>query len=403
MLSSLAMKNFKTYQFILLFTPFVFSFAFGLDIYIPVIPEMTKIFSTSNEMIQLTLSLFLFITGIGQLVIGPLSDQFGRKAVLFASAFLFAIGGLGCALSGDIFWLIAARAVSAFGACGMLVTSFAVVRDLFSGEKSAKMFSFLNGATGVSPTFAPILGGYLFLYWGWTSIFFLLAFMGVIAFILTKYFIDETHVKEFRVKVDRRVFMRYWQIFTHRQFIKYALIAGLAEGVFFCFFSVSPFIIIDIHGVATHEFGYYFALFGFVLSLGGFAGGKIVEKVGVDSTIALGIAFIAMGGISMLLWHYGLGQSLAGFLLPMAVACMGAMFLIGASAAAALEPFGHIAGTASAAFGCVEFGLSAVAGFIIMLFPITSSVPYGVSIVVIALLIVLLFLVVKAKSAEKAC
>lgn len=384
------MHQLKTYQFVLLFTPFVFSFALGLDIYIPLIPNMVDIFGTTKEMIQLTLSLFLFITGAGQLAIGPLADQFGRRNTLFCSGALFTLGSLGCALSSTIGWLITARIVAAFGACGMLVTSFAVVRDLFSQEKSAKMYNFLNGATGVSPTFAPILGGYLFLNWGWTSVFFLLAFLGVLACLLTYFFVDESHPKEARVPIDRQIWIRYRTIFTNRQFFTHALIGGMAESVFFCFFSVSPFILITIHGIQPDAFGYYFAVFGSVIALGGFLSGYIVEKLGIAKTITSGTLLIAFGGTSMLLCHYGLGQTLTGFLLPMAVACIGAMFLLGASASAALEPFGHIAGTASAAFGSIDFGVAAISGSLLMLFPITSAVPYAVTLILLAASIAIL-------------
>lgn len=397
------MKNYKIYQFILIFTPFVFSFAFGLDIYIPIVPQMTEIFSTSQGMIQLTLSLFLFITGAGQLFVGPLSDQYGRKIVLYASSAFYAIGALGCIVSPNIYWLLFFRVVSGFGACGMLVTAFAIVRDLFTQEKSAKMYSFLNGATGISPTFAPILGGYLALYFGWTSVFIFLAFIGMIALMITKQCVKETHPKENRVKVDKQIFARYWEIFTHRKFIKYALIAALADSVFFCFFSVSPVIIIKLHEVPAHEFGYYFALFGLVIAIGGFVGGKIVEKVGISLTIAIGIALVMLGGVSMLACHYLSLPGLFGFLIPMAISCAGAMFLIGASASAALEPFGLVAGTAAAAFGCIEFGLSAFAGSVLMAFPIASSVPYALSLVIIALLLMGMFLIKEAKAAKEAC
>jgi len=170
------------------------------------------------------------------------------------------------------------------------------------------------------------------------------------------------------------------------------VIGGLAESVFFCFFSVSPFIIINIHGVETQDFGYYFALFGLVIALGGFASGYIVEKVGIRKTLAMGISLVAFGALSMLVWHYAIAAQLAGFLLPMAVACIGAMFLLGASAAAALEPFGHIAGTASAAFGCMDFGIAAISGSLLMLFPINSAIPYGISLVILAFFIAILFL-----------
>jgi MFS transporter, DHA1 family, chloramphenicol/florfenicol resistance protein len=385
------MKNYNTSQMILLLTPFVFSFAFGLDIYIPIVPQMTEIFQTTPAMIQLTLSLFLFTTGIGQLFIGPLADRFGRKPIFYASALCFLLGSLACAHCGNIGWLIAARIISSLGACGMIVASFAVVRDLYSGEQSAKMFSFLQGAVGISPTFAPILGGYLALYLGWKSIFYCLFLVGLLSFSITKIFISETLENTHKAPLNSDIFRRYLNIFTNRQFLIFGSIAGLAEGIFFCFFSISPFIIIDLHGVPPHEFGYYFAVFGSVIALGGFASGKLCEKIGVLRSIMLGIAFMFIGGVSMILCHFFAGESLTGFLIPMAIACTGSMFALGASASGALEPFGNIAGTASAAFGALEFGISSIAGSLLMLFPATSTFPYGIAILILGGLSVLCF------------
>lgn len=380
------MQNYKTYQLLLILTPFVFSFAFGLDIYIPIVPQMTEIFNTSPALVHLTLSLFLFFTGLGQLFIGPLSDQFGRKGIFYLSSAFFAFGSLSCIFAANITWLIIARIVSSLGACGMLVTSFALIRDLFSNDKSAKMYSFLNGAIGISPTLAPIIGGYLALYFGWKSVFIFLSFIGIFAMLITYFFIEETHEKEKRVKMDGAIFRRYFDIFKNKQFIIYALIGGFAEAVFFCFFSISPFIIIDLHGTPTEEFGYYFAVFGSVIGLGGFVSGKLIEKIGVYTTILWGIAMMFAGGISMLGWTYFNPMSLAGFLIPMAVACTGAMFLVGGTASKALEPFAAIAGTASAAFGSLEFGIAAFIGSLLMQFPTDSTVPYGIFLVILGML-----------------
>ncbi len=385
------MKNYKTYQLVLILTPFVFSFALGLDIYIPIVPQMTEIFKTTPNLIQLTLSLFLLITGIGQLVVGPLSDQFGRKKIFYASSFLYAAGSLTCVFSQSIFMLIIGRVIAAIGACGMLVNSFALVRDLYSGNKNAKIYSFLNGAIGISPTFAPIIGGYLSFYFGWQSIFIFLSLIGFFSLFVTKFYIEETLAKDARVKINYSLVTRYRDILKNKQFILYALIGGFAESVFFGFFSISPFMIIDLHGIPTHEFGYYFAVFGGVISLGGFVSGKLTEKIGIHKTILIGIALMFVGGISMSCWHCAIGLSLSGFLLPMVVACTGAMFLVGGTASLALEPFPKIAGTASAAFGSFEFGIASIVGSLLMLFPVTSSVPYSIFIIVLSLLSLILF------------
>lgn len=380
------LTSYSPAQFTLLLAPFVFSFAFGLDIYIPIIPQMTELFETTPALVQLTLSLFLLTTGAGQLFIGPLADQFGRRAIFYAASTCFALGALGCAFSGNIACLILFRVISALGACGMLVSSFATVRDLYSGDESAKMFGFLNGAIGISPTFAPIIGGYLSVYCGWQSLFFFLAAIGLLGLLITRWKLQDTLAPEARTPINRDILKRYWRIITHRQFLVYATIAGLAEGVFFCFFSVSPFIIINLLGVPTQEFGYYFAVFGAVIAFGGIGSGKVVERFGIELTTRVGISLILFGGITMLTW-YGLASlSLSGFLVPMVIACTGAMFLVGAGAAAALDPFGAIAGTAAAAFGAVEFGLSAAVGSLLMLFPVASTIPYGIAIVLLGLL-----------------
>lgn len=391
------MKNYKMYQIVLLLTPFVFSFAFGLDIYIPIVPQMTEIFDTTPSLVQLTLSLFLFGTGAGQLLIGPLSDQYGRKPILYLSAACYAVGAAGCAFSPHIHALIVARIICSLGACGLLVTSFALVRDLYCKEKSAQMYGFLNGAIGISPTFAPILGGHLAFYLGWKAVFWFLGLLGMLSLLVTQQFIEETHPLEKRLNIDRKVFKRYGEVISNRTFIAYAALAGLAEGVFFGFFSTSPFIIIDLLGVPMHAFGYYFAAFGAAIGLGGLASGKLIAKIGVSATITLGIFLMLLGGVSMLWWYYWADLSLSGFLLPMVIACMGAIFVVGGAASGALEPFGAIAGTASAAFGAVEFGLSAVIGSLLMLFPATSTVPYGTAIVLMAVTSWLFFVLLLGK------
>lgn len=337
--------NYKPVYLIFLLTPFVFSFAFGLDIYIPILPEMTRIFNTTPSMVQLTMSLFLFTVGFGQLFIGPLSDKWGRKAIFYLSSVFFALGSLGCVFAPTIEVLILLRVLSSMGACGMLVNSLAVVRDLYYHEESAKIYSYLNGAIGISPTFAPILGGHLACNYGWKSIFFFLTVSGIACFLIAIFFIKETRKVTFR---ETSVLKSYLKILRQRQFLTFALLAGIAESVFFCFFSLSPFILIELHQIQTSSFGYYFAAFGLVISSGGFIGGKLISKVGIYKTIAVGITLILMGGISMVLCHYLAPLTLSGFLIPTVIACMGAMLLLGGSASLALEPFAAIAGTASA-------------------------------------------------------
>lgn len=386
------MKKFTTLQLVFIFTPFVFSFAFGLDIYIPIVPQMTGIFNTSAARVQLTLSLYLFLAGTGQLLLGPLADRFGRKPLFYISSLSFALGSLLCAISPTIVLLIVARLVSAMGACGMMVTAFATVRDLFHDDESAKMFSFLNGAIGISPTFAPILGGYLAFNFGWQSVFIFLTLLGFVAFFIAYRFIEESCDKSQRIAIDKTIMARYWQILTTREFIINATLAGFAEGIFFGFFSTSPFILIEEIGIPSEQFGFYFAFFGCSIAFGGLLSGRLITKERLNTLLASAIGMIFLGGTSMLACAFLSSLTITGYLLPMIIACSGSMFLLGAAASAALAPFAQMAGTASALFGAVQFAISALIGTVVMLFPTSSTVPYGISIVVIACLSALLFL-----------
>jgi DHA1 family bicyclomycin/chloramphenicol resistance-like MFS transporter len=375
------MKHINIPTLILIFSPLILGFAFGLDIYAPVVPYVADIFNTSKFLVQMTLTLFLFFTGIGQLVIGPLSDRFGRRPIFYGSSVAYSMGALLCAFSPTIYILICGRILTSLGACGMLVTSIATVRDIYAGEKSAAILSFFHGVIGIAPLCAPLLGGYLFRYFGWHSVFCFLALLGLIAFLVTHFFIRETHDS---IKIKRNILSEYYIIFSDSSFLIYAFIVGAAEGVFFGFFSTSPFLIIEELGVKVEHFGFYFAIFGAVIVVGGFLSGLIVKRLGTKKTLSLGLLLIMLGGLFMLVGHYSVGLSFIAYLLPMSCAVLGAVIVVSTASALALEIFGTLAGAAAAALGAIEFALSALIGSLIMIFPSSSTLPYACAIIIIA-------------------
>lgn len=376
----------NTFLYTLILAPFVFSFAFGLDIYIPIVPLMTKVLNTTPTMVQLTLSLFIFVNGFGELLAGPISDHMGRHKTLLLSSLLFSIGGVLSAFSSSIYMLILARIVCALGASGLLVTAFAIVRDQFSGVQSAVMFNFLNSAIGISPTFAPIIGGYLAKSLGWRSVFWFLAVLGSLTIFIALCFIKETLPQNKRRPLSLSIFKDYIKLFTHRIFLFYMLFSGIGVAICFCFFSVSPFIIIKLLHVETQHFGFYFAIFGLVLACGGLLNGWLVTKIGLDNTLKVGTVLLFLGGLSMLLTNLYIGLSLTGFMLTTVIACLGAVFFLGSGAAGAMEPFPDKAGMAAAGLGFGPFAIAAVTGSILMLFPINSSIPYAITLLILAIL-----------------
>lgn len=368
------LKN-KVLSTVILLAPFVFSFAFAMDIYIPAVPTMKEVLHTSQANIQLTLSLFMFGTGIGQLLMGPTTDQYGRRRLSLWSVSFFILGSVLCAIANSIQLLIIARLIQSFGGCGMLVVAFAIVRDEFSGKEAAKVYSFLNCGLGMSPLFAPIIGSYLFHWFNWRAGFIFLTIMAVIIWIVAFYKIKETLPLEKRVKIDSQVFQRYWQILKNPTFIAYALCATTGLMMFFVFFSSSPYIVINLLHTPVKDFGYYFFIVGSMFFVGSLICGKFAGRIGAFTTAVTGICILLLAGLTMLIWYSINGLSIAEYIIPCMLAGIGGSFMMGAGAGGAMEPFGEIAGSAAAMVGCLEFLCAAIFGTVIMHWAVNSTLP----------------------------
>lgn len=396
------MRENKVLSTVILLAPFAFSFAFAMDIYIPAIPKMKEVLHTSQANIQLTLSLFMFVAGLGQLVVGPATDQYGRRMVAMLSIAFFILGSGLCAISNSIQLLIIARGIQSFGGCGMLVVAFAIVRDLFSGKEAAKVYSFLNCGLGMSPLFAPIIGSYLYHWFNWRAGFIFLTVMGAMIFLIAFFKITETLPPEKRVKIDVGVFLRYGSILKNNTFISYACCATAGLMTFFVFFSSSPYIIINLLHTPVKYFGYYFFTVGATFFLGSLICGKLAGKMGAFNTAVTGVCLLLLAGLIMLVWYLTCGMSVTQYLLPCMLAGIGGSFMMGAGAGGAMEPFGETAGSAAAMVGCLEFLCSALFGTVIMHWPVVSTIPLSLTMIglsTLSLLIMIFYYVnVHAKS-----
>lgn len=365
-------------KLVFLLAPLVFSFAVGQDIFIPEVPKLTALFHTTPGLVQLTLSLFMLAVGIGQLIIGPLADRFGRKGIVLISIALYTLGSIGAVLTESIDFLIVARVLQGFGACGMMVCAFAIVRDLSEGNQSAQIYSYLNGAIAISPLLAPLAGGYLDVSFGWRAPFFFLTGLGAAIFITIALLLMESIKEKNKNASLTGSFKDYLRVIKNRQFFTFNFIAASALASFFTFFSVSPYILINILHVSETHFGYYFAIIGIMFFIGSILAGKLSVTLGINKVSLLGSALFFLSGVTMLLWTLFIGTSLWSFLIPTALAGIGGAFMMGAGAGGALEPFPDIAGTAAALLGASEFLLATLVGSVALLQPVASNMPLAI-------------------------
>ncbi|WP_298775389.1 multidrug effflux MFS transporter [uncultured Shewanella sp.] len=376
----------STFAVILILAPLIFSFALALDIYVPSIPAIKAYFNASQLTVQLTVSLFLLMAGLGQLLMGPLSDQFGRLRIIFSSITIFTIGSIICTLSTNINMLIMGRIVQAIGACGMMVSAFAIVRDLFSGDDCAKVYSFLNSTIALSPILAPIIGGYIEHWFNWRITFAALASISLMILLSVSITLNETLPMTKRTTMSTGLLKTYAHIFSNQTFFIFTMCASCGFAGFLTFFSSSSYIIISLLHITPDHFGFYFASLGIVFFIGSFISGFAAKKIGTFNTVFLGAILMTLSGLLMIGWYLYFGLSLFGFMGPMMLMGLGGAMLLGAGAGGAIEPFGEMAGTASALFGCCEFVFAFLISTFVLQWKVTSTLPLGLTLIILGCL-----------------
>jgi len=340
--------------------------AFGplsIDMYLPALPTLADSFDTSPSRVQLTLSAFFLGFGVGQLVYGPLSDRWGRKPPLLVGIALFVGASVLCALSTGIASLSALRLLQGLGACAGPLIARAVVRDVYDRDRAARMLSLMMLVMGIAPLVAPLLGGQLLLAFGWRSIFAVLSGFGVLCFLGAWLGLVETldDAKRSPASVLAMV-ARYGTLLRDRAYVGYTVSSGAAYAGMFAYFAGSPFVFIRLYRVPAEDYGFLFALNVIGLMVCAAVNSRLVLHLGADRLLRHGIAAVTVAGCGLLLAAVTGWGGLAGLVIPL-LAFIASISFIGANAmAGALAAFPHMAGTASALAGTIQFGLGALSG-----------------------------------------
>ena len=327
--------------------------ALSMNVFLPSLPDMAAYFGTEYAVIQLSISLYLGVTALMQLAIGPISDRFGRRAVLLASIAVFLVATMGCILAPTIEVFLAFRMMQAAVAVGM-VLSRAIVRDMVPQAQAASMIGYVTMGMSVVPMVGPAVGGSLDVAFGWQASFWLLLGLGVAVLALVWADLGETMSGErrsFRAQVAE-----YPELFGSPRFWGYVGTAMFASGAFFAYVGGAPFVGSEVFDLSPAQLGVYFGAPALGYFAGNFVSGRFSVSVGIDRMILYGSVLTALGlATSVALALSGTHSAIAFFGLMTFVGLGNGMVLPNANAGM-LSVRPHLAGTASGLGGAFMIG-----------------------------------------------
>jgi len=332
----------------------------ALNIFVPSMPGLVRVFDTDYATIQLTLTLYLVGVAVAQLIYGPLSDRFGRRPLLLAGVAIYVLASVLCALAWSIEVLIVGRILQAVGGCAGMVLGRAIVRDVYERNRAASVLAIVTMAMAVAPAIAPALGGYIEIGYGWNATFLVPMVMGVIVLAGAIRGLNETNL-HLAPRIDLIAMLRsYGELLRSRAFIGYAGNTAMSVGAFFSFLAGAPYVMIEILDREPSEYGFYFMLISVGYMTGNFGASRLSQRLGVDRMIPIGVAISIVGAV--------LGASLlvagivtaASVFLPMMLVAVGNGLSQPNGIAGAVSVNPRIAGAASGLMGFTQMTCGAI-------------------------------------------
>ncbi|MCD5987191.1 multidrug effflux MFS transporter [Pseudomonas sp. CDFA 553] len=361
------------------------------NIILPAFPVIGEDLGVGARELGLTLSSFFIAFALGQLVVGPLADRYGRKKLVLGGLAIFVVGTVIGGLATTLDTLIVGRVIQALGVCAASVLSRAIARDLFEGEALARALSLTMIATAAAPGFSPLAGSLLSVTLGWRAIFIL---VGLAAISLAFFYVrdlGETHPADRRaLHSTKNVVQTYWRLMLDRRFILPALSMSLLMSGLFASFAAAPAILMKGIGLTSLQTGLYFACTVFVVFAAGMAAPRLAHLYGSRLITTLGIA-CALTGAGLLLAGPS-DPGLGWYALSMVTFLWGMGLANPLGTAITMGPFGNVAGMASALLGFFSMGAAALTTWLVSVLTVAPVTALGGVQTTVCLIALALFL-----------
>ncbi|MBL1242263.1 MAG: multidrug effflux MFS transporter [OCS116 cluster bacterium] len=369
----------------------------ALNIFIPSMPNLTQSLGTTHSIAQLTLTLYLVAFAVAQLIHGPLSDRFGRRPILLVGISIYIISSLACAFALNIEQLIIGRIFQAIGGCTGVVTTRAIVRDLYERDKAASLLGYMTMVMALAPLTSPTIGGFIDQYASWRGSFYFVSAFGIIMLFAAYKALYETNHHLLASINIAEILSKYLTLVKEKQYIGFVLGMAFSSSIFFSFIAGAPFLVTKILHLEPSVYGFYFVMVSTGYMTGNFLTGKLTRRLGsykmfILSNIVLSIALVILLYVS----YIGISQP-AYIFVPMAVVACANGLAIPTAMASALSIRPEIAGTASGLAGFTQIAAGALATFIVGYFHDGTTLPMIASMVAGGALSILFFIIMVKK------
>jgi DHA1 family bicyclomycin/chloramphenicol resistance-like MFS transporter len=330
-----------------------------LNILVPALPKLVTLLASDTATVQLTLSLYLLSLATAQLLLGPLSDRFGRRPVVLAGLALNVLASLAAIATTSIGALIAARIVQAIGASSGIVIGRAIIRDLYERDRAAAMIGLVTTAMVIAPMVSPLIGGILDTAFGWQAIFLFIALFSGAVLLWAVPVLPETRLAS-AAQAPGMLRQEWRALLGHAKFHGYVLCGALGSAPFFTFLGGGPHVVVTLMGRTSAEYGLWFAVTSLGYMSGNFTASRLSQRYGVDAMIMAGIVFELIGAsLTTILVATMPHAGPAIIFLPQLIISYGNGLLLPNAIAGAVSIRPQAAGSASGMTGFVQMAMGA--------------------------------------------
>ncbi|MBT3400842.1 MAG: multidrug effflux MFS transporter [Rhodospirillaceae bacterium] len=359
----------------------MFSSQLALTIFLPAVPDIARDLNTSLGRTQLIIPAYLIAFAFMQLIVGPLSDRFGRRPVIMSGVALFMLASLACAFATDIWQLLGGRFFQAAGACASIVVGRATVRDTSDGKAAAQAMSYVAISLGVGPAVAPLIGAELVEAFNWRATFLATAVVSGLSLLVAIPVLRETLPPHAREKIDVLQLMRgYLALFRRAGFMGYSLTISFQSAIFQVFMTAAPIVLIIQLGVTPKVFGLYLMVIPIAFITGSFVSGRLVRFLPVDLIVGAGCTMGVLGGVLQVALALTDHATPTLIVVAILISNFGTGLVLANCYAQALNTVPpSFAGAASALSGCLHMGWAFTMSLIVANLPHSLSLQMGIA------------------------